>query len=491
MATLAEKELEYIALLEAEVNALARHKLQRYFPDEGPLRRELYPKHLEFFRAGSTHPLRLFSKANRVGGTEGMGCELAYHLTGEYPDWWEGKRFDHPIVAWAIADTTLKVKEIFMPKLFGAESAHDASFGTGIIPGDAIKDVALWPGWSGVVQSANVRHKNGRYSHLIHKTYEQGKEAFKGNEVHVVWADELMPVDILSECVVRIAATGWFEGGILAWTVTPEEGMTPAIKQFMPDGQFPQGDQSASQHYVVNATWDDVPHLSEAAKAQLESTILPYQLDARKRGIPTLGAGVVYPVAEQTYEIAPFEIPKHWPRGYGMDVGWDWTAVIWFAYDAETDTWYEYYCYKAGRAEPSVHAAAIRSVGEWIPGVIDPNANGRSQKDGLQLLQLYRSLGLQLTPAQNSVESGIFDVYERLTTSRLKMFNTLEPVKAERRLYSRDKRGHVIKDNDHLMDAERYFMNTGRHVAKQQPVADGYDAMTVPTARGPNAWMGG
>ena len=81
--TTAEKELEYIALLEAEVNALARQKLSRYFPDEGPLRRELYPKHLEFFRAGQTHPLRLFSKANRVGGTEGMGCELTYHLTGE------------------------------------------------------------------------------------------------------------------------------------------------------------------------------------------------------------------------------------------------------------------------------------------------------------------------------------------------------------------------------------------------------------------------
>jgi hypothetical protein len=47
-------------------------------------------------------------------------------------------------------------------------------------------------------------------------------------------------------------------------------------------------------------------------------------------------------------------------------------------------------------AEPAAHAAAIRSRGDWIPGLIDPAANGRNQVDGYQLIQMYRNLGLAL-----------------------------------------------------------------------------------------------
>jgi hypothetical protein len=34
--------------------------------------------------------------------------------------------------------------------------------------------------------------------------------------------------------------------------------------------------------------------------------------------------------------------------------------------------------------------------GDWIPGLIDPAANGRNQVDGYQLIQMYRNLGLAL-----------------------------------------------------------------------------------------------
>src|SRR3954470_2168731 len=85
----------------------SRNKLRTYYPDEGPLRRELYQKHLEFFRLGSKHPERLFLAANRVGKTEGAGAyETTLHLTGLYPDWWEGKRFSGPIKGWAAGDTS-------------------------------------------------------------------------------------------------------------------------------------------------------------------------------------------------------------------------------------------------------------------------------------------------------------------------------------------------------------------------------------------------
>ena len=471
MSLTVAEEIELETLYEIDVTYHERRKLWTYFQDTGPTRRELYAKHVEYFKAGATHPARLFCKANRVGGTEGMGCELTYHLTGRYPDWWEGKRFDHPITAWAAGNTNQKTKEIIQAKLFGSEDAASPNIGTGIIPGATLGKFTMRPGIPGAIQTALIHHVSGGDSQLTLKSFEMGHEAFQGNEVHVIWPDELCPLKILAECFIRIAATGRFEGGIIGWTVTPEQGLTDAIQLFMPEGCFPEGDQRGSQHYVVNATWDDVPHLSPEVKAQLLSTIPAYQLDARARGIPTLGAGVVYPIPEDWYLVDPFEIPAHWKRVYGMDVGWNWTAALWMAIDPETGTDYLYHEYKKGHAEPSVHAAAIKAAGDWIPGVIDPAANGRGQKDGAKLLQDYRALGLDVTPASNEVHSSLFNLLERLSTNQLKVFSTLQEWRKEKNFYRRDDQGHIVKTNDHLMDDMRYLNNSGRHMAKQPPVA--------------------
>jgi hypothetical protein len=164
---------------------------------------------------------------------------------------------------------------------------------------------------------------------------------------------------------------------------------------------------------VVSATWDDVPHLSAEQKAALWGSIPPYQRDARSKGIPQLGSGAIYPVPESEIVVDPFELPLHWPRGYGLDVGWNRTAAVWGAHDRDADAVYLWSEHYRGQAEPSVHAAAIRARGEWMQGAVDPAARGRGQRDGEQLLQNYIDLGLQLTKADNGVEAGLFDVWER------------------------------------------------------------------------------
>src|SRR5262249_32357204 len=91
---------EILRLLE-QAQALKKYRqIDSYFPAEGPLRRELYRKHLEFFAAGKKYRERAFIAANRVGKTLSGSVEMRYHLTGEYPNWWEGRRFTQPIVAW-------------------------------------------------------------------------------------------------------------------------------------------------------------------------------------------------------------------------------------------------------------------------------------------------------------------------------------------------------------------------------------------------------
>lgn len=212
--------------------------------------------------------------------------------------------------------------------------------------------------------------------------------------------------------------------------------------------------------FVVQASWEDVPHLSEEAKATLRASYPPYQLDARTKGIPQLGSGAIYPVGESDIVIDPIEIPPYWPRGYGLDVGWNRTAAIWGAIDRETSpaTVYLYSEHYRGHAEPSVHAAAIRNRGDWMRGTIDPAARGRMQKDGEQLWQNYLDLGLHLHKALNAREAGIFLVWQALSQGRLKVFKTLQAWLAEYRLYRRDEHGDVVKDNDHLMDATRYLI---------------------------------
>jgi hypothetical protein len=260
--------------------------------------------------------------------------------------------------------------------------------------------------------------------------------------------------------------------------------------EFLPDGQFPDNPQSPP-HYTVNATWDDVPHLSEETKTTLKASIPAYQLDARSRGIPALGAGVVYPVPEDAYLCEPNEIPPHWTRAYALDVGWNMTAAIWGAYDRETDIWTLYHEYYRGQAEPSIHATGIKAAGDWVRGVIDPAARGRSQKDGTQLIQDYRDLGLDLMPAINTVEAGIYQVFERLSTGRLKVFDTLQNWRKEVRLYRRDDKGRVVKTADHLMDDTRYLMMSGQHVALTKPVKEPSRMQEPPLARGAYGWMGG
>jgi hypothetical protein len=210
--------------------------------------------------------------------------------------------------------------------------------------------------------------------------------------------------------------------------------------------------------FMVNATWDDAPHLTERQKEELKGSYPPYQRDARTKGIPQLGSGAIYPVGESEVLVDPFEIPAYWPRGYALDVGWNRTAALLAAHDREADCIYLTAEYYRSQAEPSVHAAGIRAWGDWLPGVVDPAARGRSQKDGEALLTQYRDLGLILTPANNAVESGLYECWQRLSTGRLKIFKTLQNWLAEYRLYRRDMKGAIVKENDHLMDAMRYLI---------------------------------
>ena len=82
----------------------------------------------------------------------------------------------------------------------------------------------------------------------------------------------------------------------------------------------------------------------------------------------------------------------------------------------------------------------------------------------------YSELGLELSYADNAVEAGIFAVWERMVTGRLKVFESLTPWLNEYRIYRRDENGKVMRDqDDHLMDCTRYLTMSGQYVAATVP----------------------
>ncbi len=222
---------ELLQLLEAKERIATHNKIRSFFPDCGPLRRELYVKHTEFFAAGADYRERLFLAANRVGKTLAGSYEMTLHLTGLYPGWWRGKRFDEPIDAWAAGDTNETVRDIIQLALLGDIS----DIGTGMIPGDLILDTTRRSGVPDAYQSIIVRHKTGGVSKLGLKSYDQKRRSFQGTAKHAIWLDEEPDQSIYSECLLRTMTTD----GLVMLTFTPLLGISNVVKSFLDDGKIP------------------------------------------------------------------------------------------------------------------------------------------------------------------------------------------------------------------------------------------------------------
>ena len=219
--------------------------------------------------------------------------------------------------------------------------------------------------------------------------------------------------------------------------------------------------------YVTMAGWDHAPHLSQEVRDELWDLIPEFEQDARSKGIPSLGSGNVYHTSESTLRVPDFEPPTHWPRIYGLDVGWNCTAAAWLTKNIDEKspthrTIYVYHCYKEGKREPSEHAEAIKDVeGGWVPGYIDAAARGRSQKDGQQLIRNYRDQGLQLSATISSVIGGVEKCRLMMNGEAIKVFASCKSFWEEYRKYRRDLNGNIVKKNDHVMDAFRYAILGG------------------------------
>jgi phage terminase large subunit-like protein len=475
-----QEQIEHLKLLETFEKKIKYNKLNMLFPSEGKYRKDLYPKHLRFFEAGSKHKQRLLCGGNRTGKTLTGGCELTYHLTGLYPDDWKGRKFLNPIKSWAVSKSYQVSKEVQQLCLMG--DFNDP--GSGLIPKHLIVNTTRRVGIANCYETVYVRHISGLISECTFKVYEQGRDDFQGTAKDVIWMDE-EPRDygIYEECLMRTMDD--IKPGIIYMTFTPLFGLSEMVLSFLKGGRFTDDGINPDDpaKWAIQISWDEAPHLSEEQKSELMHSISPHLRDARTKGLPHLGAGVIYPYSEDDILIRPREIPFYWPKAYGLDVGWERTAAIWAALDPDSGIYYlysEYYRGKdlseVGTSVIPIHSSAIKSRGNWIPGVIDTASLRSNELDGRCIYDQYVNEGLELTFADKAVEAGIMKIQQLLAAGRIKVFDTLTNWINEFRTYRRDEKSGkpAEKQEDHLMDAWRYLMMACPDILSLEPDPDNY-----------------
>jgi phage terminase large subunit-like protein len=450
-------DLQLLKALQAKLErSKARNRLKAYKP---------YSKQRDFHEKGK-HRERLFMAGNQLGKTVAGAAECAMHLTGLYPDWWDGRRFDRPISALAGSESAELTRDGVQRLMLGTP-ADESSWGTGMIPADCLLESKRRAGVADAVDTIVVRHITGGNSTLGLKSYDQGRTKWQANTVDYVWFDEEPPQDVYMEGLTRTNATG----GIVAMTFTPLLGMSEVVRRFIME--------SSPDRVVTTMTIDDAEHYTPEQRAQIVASYPPHEREARTKGIPTLGSGRIFPVVEESITCDPVAIPKHWPQICGIDFGWDHpTAAVRLAWDRDADVVYVKSAYRVREATPLIHSGALKPWGDWLPWSWPHDGLQHDKGSGEQLAQQYRNHGLNLLPERatfpdgtNGVEAGLSEMLTRMQTGRLKVDRHLSEWFEEFRLYHREN-GKVVKEYDDLMSATRYGIMMLRFAATDEGAAE-------------------
>jgi phage terminase large subunit-like protein len=443
-----------------------------------------YEKQKEFHGHGAAKRERCNLSGNQLGKTLSAGAETAIHLTGEYPDWWTGKRFNKPIRGW-VAGVTGETTRDNPQRILMGPLGH---FGEGMIPKACLGKISLARGTPDAVENVLVKHKTGGFSQVTFKSYADGREKWQGESLELVWYDEEPPLDIYVEGLTRTNATD----GMVYLTLTPLLGMSQVVRRFYPDQGHPD-------RGLVMMTIEDVGHYSTDQKRKIIEGYLPHERDARVKGIPMLGEGAVYQVAEELIAEDPIQAPAWWPRLIAMDFGWHDhpTAAVKAVWDRDNDCVHITGIYKQSKQPLVVYAAGMKAMGaDKIPVSWPHDGLQHDKSSGIQIAQLYRDQGLRMLSEhaqfpddrKNGTEAAIWEALARMQTNRLKVDRNLHQWFEEFRSYHR-KDGKVVAEFDDLMKATHYLLMMLRYAQADEDAPQRQDRYTRRRANRATTWM--
>jgi phage terminase large subunit-like protein len=467
-------EAAFLAQLEKE---LQRRQSRRRLIDYAP-----YPKQREFHAAGARYRERMLMAGNQLGKTLSAAFEVAMHLTGKYPDWWVGKRFDRT-VRWLAGSESAELTRKGIQRLLLGPPENEAEWGTGSIPKSDVVDWARRQGVPDAVATINVRHISGGISSVQLATYDQGRSKWQADTVDGVWFDEEPPEDIYFEGITRTNTTF----GPVMTTLTPLMGVSNVVKRFYLD--------KPENTHLTMMDINDAEHYTPEQRAQIIASYPAHERKARTKGIPQLGSGRVFPIDDDEIRCEAFTIPPHWVQNGGLDFGWDHpSAAVKHAWDRDSDTLYVTAAHRQREQTPALFAASILPWGKWLPWAWPHDGLQHEKGSGEQLAKQYADQGLSMMPNRatfedgtNGVEAGVMEMLDRMQTGRFKVFSHLNDWFEEFNLYHR-KDGLIVKKGDDLISASRYAMMMKRFAIVQNKAAP--KPVARPLGARPQGWMG-
>lgn len=414
--------------------------------------------------------------ANGVGKSQTVCAELAAHATGEYPDWWSGKRFERGgWEAWIGSIDNDMQKRGPQRALLGRDL--EDLLGTGLIPKQNIKDLERrQAGVKEVVDTLSVRHASGENVVIKFLTFEQGWRKWQSGDPKIILWDEepddsvADQKDILSEALTRLVRNS----GIFICGYTPLLGDTQLTEHFMMSE-----DPSV---WWIGASWDDAPHMDEDDKERIAKQYPEHQRAARTQGVPMLGEGRIFRTPESEFLVDPFEIPPHWAKIKGIDFGMDHPAsVVTLAWDRDQDIVYLINAWRKSDCRTQDHAFAINATDDWVPVAWPHDGEIRDRGSGLQLHKIYRRqhrVNMLSKSARYQNDKGgpqaqwpiIEEFRLRIEGGRFKAFRTCGHFTEEYRSYH-TRNGKIVAKRDDVLKATFYALMMLRYA--QSPVAAG------------------
>jgi phage terminase large subunit-like protein len=445
-----QQKIELIEALEKKERRYKANRLKRYYKIFYPWQQNFAAKTKEY------HECCLCS-ANQIGKTRVGTVIDAIHLTGEYPEDWPGHKFDNAPLCWALGYSMEKTRDLLQTELFGSFTTQDG-FSGGLIPADKIVSYESAQGTANAMRTVRVKHKNGT-SVVQFWSYSQGQHAIMGDIVDWVHVDE-EPRDqtIRPQLLTRTINGDNGRGGRIIYTFTPENGRTELVIQFM--------DEPSSQQFYMQKGWADAPHMTPEKQERLLAQYPEYQRKMRSEGEPMLGHGRIYDIGDDYILCDPFSIPRYWKVICGMDFGWDHPqAFSKLAIDPDNDIIYIINSWKTAKVSANDAFGATQGWSRYVP-VAWP-ADGLMHEKGrdvtAQQKDHYVTAGFNLLPDHaawptggTSVESGLYEILDRMRKGTLKIFRGQMDLMEEVRQYHRDEKGKIVKVRDDILDSVRY-----------------------------------
>lgn len=397
---------------------------------------------------------------NRTGKTRTGTYIDSIHALGQYPDWWDGHAFDSAPLIWCLGYSGEKTRDLLQTPIFGRRL--EDGWIDGLIPPEYILDHEAMTGTPNAMRTVYVKHGGGGdvqhgSSKIQFWSYSQGQHAIMGDSVDWFHIDE-EPKDqaIYPQVLTRTATGDRGRGGRGILTFTPENGRTDLVIQFM--------DDPSPGQVMINAGWDDAPHLTQEVKETLLASFPAHQRDMRTKGIPMLGHGRIYDLAEEYITCDAFDIPSHWFIIDGMDFGWDHPqAHVQLAWDADSDCFYVTQAFKKSQMSPIEAWGAVKRWAEHVPTAWPLDGLQTEKGSGKQQKQYYKEAGFNMLfdhatwpDGSNGVEAGLFEILDLMRKGKFKVFSGLRDWFNEFLQYHRDERGKIVKVGEDLLDATRY-----------------------------------